>query len=120
MPNVTLNGKVFDARPDWIDLRDREYQPRLRSLPPQYPDLAQLNKHFSNYAKADLILNQGKEGACTGFGLAAVINYLRWRQALGTNHPYRPRSVSACSIISPGIMMNGRGRIMRDPVAGER
>ena len=91
MPNVTLNGKVFDARPDRIDLRDREYQPRLRSLPPQYPDLAQLNKHFSSYAKADLILNQGKEGACTGFGLAAVINYLRWRQALETEETVPPK-----------------------------
>src|SRR5690606_17219884 len=28
--------------------------------------------------QADLILDQGQEGACTGFGLAAVINYLLW------------------------------------------
>ena len=27
------------------------------------------------YVKAGLILDQGKEGACTGFGLAAVINF---------------------------------------------
>ena len=82
MPKVTLKGKIFDARPDRIDLRDRQYQPRLRSLPPQFPDISFIQEHFVNYAEADLILDQGKEGACTGFGLAAVINYLRWRQAL--------------------------------------
>ena len=30
------------------------------------------------YLGTDLILDQGQEGACTGFGLAAVINYLLW------------------------------------------
>ena len=25
-------------------------------------------------------MNQGQEGACTGFGLACVVNYLRWRR----------------------------------------
>ncbi len=33
------------------------------------------------YSKAGLILDQGQEGACTGFGLACVINYLRWKSA---------------------------------------
>jgi hypothetical protein len=32
------------------------------------------------YTKDEMILNQGTEGACTGFGLAAVVNYLYWRQ----------------------------------------
>jgi hypothetical protein len=81
MPTVKVQGKIFDARPDRIDLRDREYQPRLRSLPPQFPDVTSIKQHSKNYAKANLILDQGEEGACTGFGLAAVINYLRWRQA---------------------------------------
>lgn len=93
MPTVTLKGKNFDARPDRIDLRDREYQPRLRSLPHQFPDASFIQQHFTNYAEADLILDQGKEGACTGFGLAAVINYLRWRQALEKDAPI-PSKVS--------------------------
>ncbi len=91
MPKVTLNKRLFDARPDRIDLRDREYQPRLRSLPPRFPDPSQISEHFANYAKADLILDQDQEGACTGFGLAAVINYLRWRQALETTQPIPPK-----------------------------
>ncbi|MDR4493864.1 MAG: C1 family peptidase [Nitrospirales bacterium] len=82
MPNVKLNGKLLDARPDRIDLRDREYQPRLRSLPPEFPNPKQIKQYASRYAKAGLILDQGQEGACTGFGLGAVINYLRWRQAV--------------------------------------
>ena len=93
MPTVTLKGKIFDARPDRIDLRDREYQPRLRSLPPQFPDASFIQQHFSSYAEANLILDQGHEGACTGFGLAAVINYLRWRQALEQDTPI-PSKVS--------------------------
>lgn len=70
----------FDARPDRIDLRDRIYSPRLVSLPPQWPDAALIKKYFPLYAP--LVLSQGKEGACTGFGLAAVVNYLVWRKAL--------------------------------------
>ena len=91
MPKVKVKGKIFDARPDRIDLRDREYQPRLRSLPPQFPDESAIQQHLKNYAKANLILDQGEEGACTGFGLAAVINYLRWRQALEHKTPISPK-----------------------------
>ncbi len=91
MPAVKIKGKIFDARPDRIDLRDREYQPRLRSLPPKFPDDASIQQHLKSYAKADLILDQGEEGACTGFGLAAVINYLRWRQAVEEQTPILPK-----------------------------
>ncbi len=31
------------------------------------------------YVRAGLILSQGNAGACTGFGLACVVNYLFWR-----------------------------------------
>ena len=87
MPKVILrdrksgNQRLFDARPDRIDYRDRPYQPQLVSLPEQFPASEFLKKHLPNYTKK-LILNQGKEGACTGFGLAAVINYLVWRRTL--------------------------------------
>ena len=63
------NNRVLNVRPDAPDLRDRYYEPAL--IP--------LNKDLDN-SKPDLVLDQGKEGACTGFGLAAVINFLRYRR----------------------------------------
>ena len=69
----------LDAVGDATDLRDRPYQPPVVSLPTQFPDDRDLHRFFTAYARADLILDQGQEGACTGFGLACVINYLRWR-----------------------------------------
>ena len=57
--------RVLNVRPDPPDIRDRMYEPALIPLnvkldPP----------------KAPTILDQGREGACTGFGLAATINFL--------------------------------------------
>jgi len=79
MPSQKLKGFTFDARPDRIDYRDREYQPALVSLPDHYPEADFIAKELPGYTKS-LILNQGREGSCTGFGLAAVINYLLWRK----------------------------------------
>jgi hypothetical protein len=76
----------FDARPDRIDLRDREYRPALRSLPREFPAKSFIDEHPDSYA-AGLILDQGSEGACTGFGLAAVINYLLWKQRIDAGQP---------------------------------
>src|SRR5690606_32660342 len=78
MPTLTQNGRTFDARPDRIDLRDRMYQPQLVSLPDRFPRIELMLPQIEQYAKR-FVLNQGHEGACTGFGLAAVINYLQWR-----------------------------------------
>jgi hypothetical protein len=58
-------NKTLDAFPDKIDIRDWFYQPTLNPLPEQY-----VNFDFS-----PMVLDQGTEGACTGFALAAVINY---------------------------------------------
>lgn len=73
-----LKGILLDARRDRLDLRDRLYLPPLASLPPQYPSDQVLKEYLASYIKADLVLDQGSEGACTGFGLACVINYLHW------------------------------------------
>jgi len=73
---------TLDARPDRPDIRDRIYQPPLVSLPPAYPPDEWLKTHLPKYRNAGLILDQGEEGACTGFGLAAVINYLLFRQSV--------------------------------------
>jgi len=53
------------ARTDAPDFRDFMYEPALVSLAPSLPVPAGLN-----------IRNQGTEGACTGFGLAAAIDCL--------------------------------------------
>lgn len=82
---------ILDARPDRPDLRDRIYQPPLVSLPPEYPPPKWISIHLQKYCKAGLILNQGEEGACTGFGLAGVINYLLYRQCLVAKLPPPPR-----------------------------
>ena len=78
--SFTFNGAklALDARPDRLDLRDRIYTPRVRSLPPQYPEPASVRKYLPAYMASKLILDQGSEGACTGFGLAALVNYLFW------------------------------------------
>lgn len=72
----------LDARPDRIDLRDREYRPPLRGLEKRYPSDKEIELFFQLYVKHAMVLNQGTEGACTGFGLAAMINYLLWKQEL--------------------------------------
>ena len=73
--------KVSRTKPDAADLRDRLFMPAAVSLPNEYPSEENVGKFLPAYTAAKLILNQGKEGACTGFGLTCVINYLRWIQA---------------------------------------
>jgi len=80
MPKSTAAGRLVDVRPDRLDLRDREYRPPLCNLPPEYPDPDRVIPLLPRYEA--LILDQGQEGACTGFGLAAVINFLFWREWL--------------------------------------
>lgn len=69
---------LLDARPDRIDFRDREFRPQLESLPHKYPSDQLLGLFFDEYLAHDMVLDQGPDGACTGFGLAAVVNYLTW------------------------------------------
>ena len=58
-----LDGFLLNTVEDSPDIRDYVYQPTLLSL----NDKIECPKDLK-------ILDQGKEGACTGFGLAAVIN----------------------------------------------
>jgi hypothetical protein len=71
----------LDATQDPTDLRDRAYQPPPHSLPDRFPSDEDIRNHVSAYQRAGLVLDQGREGACTGFGLACVVNYLRWIRA---------------------------------------
>ncbi|MEX2244129.1 MAG: N-acetylmuramoyl-L-alanine amidase [Fimbriimonadaceae bacterium] len=61
---------ITNARPDTPDFRDRMYISTLVEVPP--------HRTLGLYAKEKVpILDQGQEGACTGFALATVVNYLR-------------------------------------------
>src|SRR4051794_30004499 len=78
MPTKVMFGRKFDARPDRIDFRDLPYRARLRTLPDQYPSPQDIKTYLPAYRADRMVLNQGEEGSCTGFGLCAVVNYLRW------------------------------------------
>lgn len=78
---VAARRAALTVTPDLTDLRDRPYMPPPRSLPQEFPADGDIKHFMGAYTRAGLILDQGQEGACTGFGLACVINYLRWRSA---------------------------------------
>lgn len=66
---IAVRDRKFTARPDLLDFRDLMYAPTLVEVP-TYRDL-------DDYRKARVpILDQGREGACTGFGLATAVHYL--------------------------------------------
>ena len=69
MINASDYNRVLNVRADAPDVRDRIYEPALVRLEPK----------IDNREPA-LTLDQGQEGACTGFGLAAVINLLNVRR----------------------------------------
>lgn len=80
MPSVEVFGRrIVDARPDRLDLRDRIYRPPLRPIEPEFPTPEQIKTFLESYEH--LILDQGSSGRCTGYGLAAVINYQYWFRA---------------------------------------
>ena len=55
--------RTYDARPDTLDFRDKMYVPTLIEVP--------THVSLDDYrTKRVHILNQGSEGACTGYGLA--------------------------------------------------
>lgn len=58
-----IRGRVYDVLRDVPDIRDRIYEPILNPLPSRMTP-----------PRAPHILDQGPDGACTGFALAAVIN----------------------------------------------
>ncbi|TDP72779.1 C1 family peptidase [Roseateles toxinivorans] len=92
--STTSMGRVLDARPDRLDFRDRLYAPPLHSLPAAFPSNDEIKRFLGSYVKQGLILNQGTEGACTGFGLACVANYLLWVRHLGSGSRAKFESVS--------------------------
>lgn len=78
-PAQTTSEKIhrkLDAAPDRIDIRDWLYQPSLQPL----ADVV------VNCGTVPQILDQGSEGACCGFALAAVINFQLARRQLITTY----------------------------------
>ena len=77
--------RTLDARPDTTDFRDTMYVPTLTEVPTHIP--------LGDYLDYDVpILDQGREGACTGYGLATVANYLQLRRrVIPDKVPVSPR-----------------------------
>ncbi|CAN5325483.1 hypothetical protein BH11PSE14_BH11PSE14_24180 [soil metagenome] len=75
---------TLDARADAMDFRDLMYVPSLVEVPTHVP--------LGDYLDHDVpVLDQGNEGACTGFGLATVANYLlRRRRVVPDLKPVSP------------------------------
>jgi hypothetical protein len=60
---------VLDALPDVLDFRDRMFEPTLVQVPREQP--------LERYRALSVpVLDQGSEGACTGFALATVAHHL--------------------------------------------
>lgn len=77
--------RTLDARPDTLDFRDLMYVPTLVEVPTHVP-----LKDYWHFKVP--VLDQGQEGACTGFGLATVANYLlSRRRVLPDPTPVSPR-----------------------------
>lgn len=77
--------RVFDVRRDTLDFRDKMYVPTLIEVPTER-ELQRFREHRIP------ILNQGYEGACTGYGLATVVNYLlTTRKVVSDCNPVSPR-----------------------------
>ncbi len=72
-PSWAKLKSTLNALPDSIDIRDWVYQPSLLPVPPV----------LVNCHRVPETLDQGQEGACTGFALAAVANFLLHNQGKG-------------------------------------
>ena len=76
---------MLDARPDTLDFRDRMFEPTLIEVQTERP--------LDDYRRMKVpVLDQGTEGACTGFGLATVVHYLlRTRTVVRDDQEVSPR-----------------------------
>jgi len=61
-------SRLLNVPPDPFDIRDRIYQPRLDPLPKAVDQRRRI--------PVTTLRDQGDEGACTGFAMAAVVNHL--------------------------------------------
>ncbi|HYE50625.1 MAG TPA: C1 family peptidase [Azospirillaceae bacterium] len=73
-----VGQRACGAMPDLIDFRDRMFEPTLVDVPAERP-LSAWKEHGIP------VLDQGIEGACTGFGLATVVHYLQRTRKVGAS-----------------------------------
>jgi hypothetical protein len=78
---------ALDAAPDRVDLRDLPYRAPLVPLPERWPPSEEVAAYLESYCADGMILDQGRDGACTGYGLAACINFLYWRRWVAAGRP---------------------------------
>ncbi len=85
LPRKRAGQRQLDALPDTLDFRDRMFEATLVEVPVRIP--------LDDYRQWKVpILDQGTEGACTGFGLATVAHYLLRRRAVVPDpEPVSPR-----------------------------
>lgn len=70
---IAASPRLFDARPDTADFRDRMFEPTLVDVPTQAP--------LEDFLALGVpVLDQGDDGACTAFGLATVAHALLRRR----------------------------------------
>ncbi len=77
--------RTLNARRDTLDFRDRMFETSLVEVPTHIP--------LADYLAWRIpVLDQGEEGACTGFGLATVANFLlQRRKVVPDTAPVSPR-----------------------------
>jgi hypothetical protein len=87
--SLSASERRLNARPDTVDFRDLMYVPTLVEVGTTIP--------LAEYRKVRVpILDQGQEGACTGFGLATVVHYLlRVRKVNANTTAVSPRMLYA-------------------------
>ena len=83
--------RSLTVRKDPTDIKDRPYLPPPVGLQAAFPTDEDIAKFLPAYSRAGMSLNQGQEGACTGFVLACAVNYLRWAK---DGYPKKMDSVS--------------------------
>jgi hypothetical protein len=69
-----FTGAPLNTAPDLPDIRDRIYQPALLPLD------SSITLDWASPSETGQVLNQGQEGACVGFSIAAAVNRLRRRR----------------------------------------
>ena len=115
MPKIPVSQDQLDAHPDTLDFRDKMYVPTLVEVPTRIP-LEQYQAYYKN--KKVPVLDQGKEGACTGFGLATVANFLLQQRRVVPG--FRRRSARACCTRWPAATTNGRAKRTPAPAPAAR